>query len=177
MLFPKLDTLLYLCNRVIAHMPSHTLRLAFYRHIMGFEIGTQSYIFMDTWFDAEKHFSMGSNSVINQRCHLDNRGGISIGANVSISSETIILTADHDPQSPDFAGRIKPVIIKDRVFIGTRALILPGVCIEEGGVVAAGSVVTKDVPAYTIVAGVPAVEIGRRTEELHYTINYNRWFF
>lgn len=183
MKLPKLDALLYLCNRVVAKIPSHTIRLAFYRKVMRFEIGDSSFIFMDAWFDANHvpggggHFSMGSNSVINQRCRLDNRGGITIGSNVSISANTLILTADHDPQSPEFAGRLKPVTIMDRVFIGTRAMILPGVSIGEGAVVAAGSVVTKDVPAHTIVAGVPASPIGTRNQELHYTINYGRLFF
>lgn len=177
MKLPKLDTILYVCNRIVTKVPSHTLRLAFYRNVMGYQIGTQSYIFMDAWFDAEKQFSLGANSVINQRCRLDNRGGITIGSNVSISSDTIILTADHDPQSSNFAGRIKSVVIGDFVFIGTRALILPGVTLGKGCVVAAGSVVTKDVPAFTIVAGVPAVKIGQRTEDLHYAINYDRLFF
>lgn len=180
---PKLDILLYVCNRIVAKVPSHTLRLAFYRRVMRFEIGDSSFVFMDAWFDTnhargtESHFTMGSNSVINQRCRLDNRGGVTIGSNVSISADTIILTGDHDPQSPAFAGRAKPVIIKDRVFIGTRAMVLPGVSIEEGAVVAAGSVVTRDVPAYTIVAGVPAAPIGARNRQLDYTINYGRPFF
>lgn len=181
--FPKLDILLYVCNRIVAKIPSHTIRLAFYRKVMRFEIGDSSFVFMDAWFDTNhvpgtgSHFRMGSNSVINQRCRLDNRGGITIGSNVSISADSIILTGDHDPQSPEFAGRSKPVVIKDRVFVGTRAMILPGVSIEEGAVVAAGSVVTKDVPAHTIVAGVPAAPIGTRNQELHYTINYGRLFF
>lgn len=179
--FPKLDILLYVCNRFVAKIPSHTLRLAFYRKVMKFEIGDSSYVFMDAWFDTNHvprmetgYFRLGSNSVINQHCRLDNRGGITIGSNVSISADTIILTADHDPQSPEFAGRSKPVVIKDRVFIGTRAMILPGVGIGEGAVVAAGSVVTRDVPAYTIVAGVPAAHIGERRRDLNYRIHYDR---
>jgi maltose O-acetyltransferase len=182
MQIPKLDIVLYICNRIVAKIPSHTLRLAFYRKVMGFQIGESSFVFMDAWFDtnhisgAASHFRMGPNSVINQRCRLDNRGGIAIGSNVSISADTIILTADHDPQSPEFTGRSKPVVIKDRVFIGTRSMILPGVTIEEGAVVAAGSVVTKNVPAYTIVAGVPASCIGARNQMLGYTINYGRLF-
>lgn len=177
MKLPKLDLFLYVCNRIVARVPSHTLRLLFYRKIMGFDIAAASYIFMDAWFDAEINFTMGPHSVINQRCRLDNRGGIIIGTNVSISAEVTILTADHDPQSSSFDGRLRPVIIGDRVFIGTRALILPGVTLGEGCVVAAGSVVTKDVNAYSIVAGVPAKEIGSRNSELDYIISYGRPFF
>lgn len=171
------DGLLYLTNRPIAHIPSHTIRLAFYRTVMKYRIGRGSYIFMDAWFDGRGHFEMGCNSVINQKCHLDNRGGIQIGDNVSISSEVCILTADHDMRSPDNAGRERPVHIHDYVFIGTRATILPGVTLGEGAVVGAGSVVTKDVPPYTMVAGIPARKIGERPTGMRYSASYNRLFF
>lgn len=179
--FPKLDILLYLCNRIVAKIPSHTLRLAFYRKVMRFEIADSSFVFMDAWFDTNYvggketgRFRMGPNSVINQRCRLDNRGGITIGSNVSISSEVCILTADHDPNSTGFEGRTSPVFIEDYVFIGTRALILPGVTLGVGSVVGAGSVVTKDVPPYTVVAGVPARSIAERRKDLNYSIRYGR---
>ncbi|WP_228052460.1 acyltransferase [Nodosilinea sp. LEGE 07298] len=119
---------------------------------------------------------MGDNSVINQKCCIDNRGRIEIGKNVSISPEVCIITADHDLQNARFVGRIRPVFIDDYVFIGMRALILPGVKIGEGSVVAAGAVVTKDVLPYTIVAGVPAKLISMRKKDLNYTINYKRFF-
>ena len=179
--FPKLDILLYLCNRIVAKVPSHTLRLAFYRKVMRFEIGDSSFVFMDAWFDTNYVggretglFRMGPNSVINQRCRLDNRGGVTIGSNVSISSEVCILTADHDPDSPEFRGRTRPVVIEDLVFIGTRALILPGVRLGKGSVVGAGSVVTQEVPPYVIVAGVPARPIGERRKDLNYKVCYGR---
>ena len=171
------DGLLYLTNRVIARIPSHTLRLWFYRNVMQFKIESHSFIFMDAWFDCKCGFSMGKNSVINQRCRLDNRGGIQIGENASISSDVIILTADHDPASKTFAGRTRKVIIEDYVFVGTRALILPGVKVGKGAVIAAGSVVSKNVPEYAIVAGCPAKEISTRSRELDYQTNYNRLFF
>lgn len=177
MAFPKLDLLLYVCNRVIARIPSHWCRQLFYRHVMSFEIGDRSAIFMDAWFDTNRYFSMGAHSVINQKCRLDNRGGIEIGSNVSISAEVCILTADHDPHSLTFEGRNKPVVIEDFVFVGTRAVILPGVKLSQGCVVAAGSVVTRDVAPYQIVAGVPAKTIGCRPKELDYQIDYVRPLF
>lgn len=177
MRIPKLDILLYICNRIVARIPSHKLRLVFYRKVMGFEIGENSAIFMDAWFDTNHHFSIGDHSVINQKCRLDNRGGLTIGANVSISSEVCILTADHNPASDEFEGRNKPVSIEDYVFVGTRALILPGVKLGKGCLVAAGSVVTKDVAPFQIVAGVPAKPIGRRPENPSYQVNYVRPLF
>ncbi len=173
----RFNLLLYVCNRIIAKIPSHTIRLAFYRHIMDFKIGSGSAIFMDAWFDGRGQFKLGNNVVINQRCRLDNRGGITIGDNVSISPEVHLITADHDPQSQDFAGREAPIKIGNLVFIGSRATILPGVIIAEGAVVAAGSVVTKDVAQYLIVGGVPARTIGPRNRDIHYTLDYKRRFF
>jgi maltose O-acetyltransferase len=171
------DGILYLTNRVVSRIPSHVIRLFFYRSCLGLEIGTNSNIFMDVWFDSKKNLNMGKNSVINQKCRLDNRGRITIGENVSISSEVCILTADHDLQSCDFTGRICPVTIEDYVFIGTRAMILPGVTLSKGCAVAAGAVVTKSVPPFTIVAGVPAKPIGIRPTNLQYRLSYRRLFY
>ena len=170
------DGIMFVCNHLVAHFPSHTARLWFYRAVMGFEIGKRAFIFMGAQFDTRGHFKLGDHSTINQRCRLDNRGGLEIGSNVSISADVCILTADHDPQSPSFAGRERPVRIGDYVFVGTRALILPGVVIGRGGVVAAGAVVTKDVAECSIVAGCPATEIGIRRADLAYQIDYCRFF-
>ena len=170
------DGLLFLCNHVVAHLPSHSFRKWFYRNLMQFEIGRRSYIFMDARFDARRLFKLGDHSTINERCRLDNRGGLEIGNNVSISSEVCILSADHDPRSSDFAGRIRAVRIADYVFIGTRAMVLPGVEIGRGAVVAAGAIVTKNVAPLSIVAGCPAKEIGTRNPDLNYQIDYGRLF-
>jgi acetyltransferase-like isoleucine patch superfamily enzyme len=177
MSLPKLELLLYVCNRIIAKIPSHTIRLAFYRQVMKFDIAPSSHVFMDAWFDSPHNFSLGAHSVINQKCRLDTRGGIRIGSNVSISAECIILTADHDPQSPTCAAREKPVVIEDYAFLGTRAMILPGVTVGRGAVVAAGAVVTRDVPPMTICAGVPARKIGERKADLDYRVDYGRLLF
>lgn len=168
---------LYLTNHVVNHIPFHFVRLSFYRHCMKFEIAPGSNIFMDAWFDSKKNFQLGKNSVINQKCRLDNRGCITMGDSVSISAEVCILTAEHDPQSIDFSGGVRPVNIEDYVFIGTRAMILPGVTLGKGSFIAAGAVVTKDVPPFTIVAGVPAKPIGIRRSDLDYSASYPRLFF
>lgn len=172
----RFDGLLYLCNRIVAEVPSHALRLAFYRSVMGFEIGKRSFIFMGASFDCRGSFSLGDHSVINERCRLDNRGTLRIGRNVSVSSEVGILTADHDPHSETFAGRNRAVEIDDYVFIGTRALILPGCRIGRGAIVAAGAIVTKNVEPFAIVAGNPAKIIGGRPQNLNYQLDYGRLF-
>lgn len=172
----RFEGLLYFTNRLVAGIPFHFIRLFLYRYCLDFEIAPGSHIFMDAWFDTNRHFKMEKNSIINQKCRLNNRGDITIGDNVAISSEVCILTADHDPQSSDFAGRTRSVNIEDYVFIGTRAMILPGVTLGKGCVVA-GAVVTKNVDPFTIVAGVPAKLIGSRSSELHYSASYHRLFF
>lgn len=168
--------ILYLINRVIAHIPSHTLRKWFYRRCMRFKIGSGSFIFMDTRFETLNNFELGDNSTINAKCYLDNRGGIFIGDNVSISSEVIIITADHDLQSVNFQGRMRAVYLEEHVFIGTRAMILPGVRVGRGAAVAAGAVVSRDVPPYSIVAGIPARIISQRREDLDYDASYGPLF-
>ncbi|MDX2271392.1 MAG: acyltransferase [Cyanobacteriota bacterium] len=167
---------LYLSNYLISKIPFFLIRKVWYRHLLGIKIGRDSSIFMGAYFYTKGNFEMQNNSVINQNCRLDNRGGIFIGKNVSISAEVTILTADHDMRSPTFSGRVKGVRIEDYVFIGTRALILPGVTLEVGSAVGAGSVVVKSIPPYEIHAGVPARKIGMRPENLSYTLKHIRIF-
>ena len=172
----RFDGLMYFCNRIISHIPSHTFRQAFYRGVMQFEIGEKSYIFSGARFDTRGGFKVGQGSTINENCRLDNRGGLTIGSHVSISAEVCVLTADHDVHSATFAGRTRAVFIADYAFIGTRALLLPGVKVGRGAVVAAGAVVTKEVPPLTIVAGSPAKQIGTRESTLDYSVEYCRLF-
>jgi maltose O-acetyltransferase len=105
---------------------------------------------------------IGAYSRINRDCCLDARGPLVIGENVSISPEVVILTAGHRTDDPGFPVETRPVTIEDHVWIGTRATILPGVRLGRGCVVAAGAVVTRDVPPLAIVGGVPAAQIGTR---------------
>ena len=95
------------------------------------------------------------NSNVKIRC----KNNIKIGKNVAISHDVTIM--DSDAHNINYEGyqMTKPIIIEDNVWIGSRALIMKGVNIGAGSIVAAGSVVTKDVPANSIVAGVPAIVI------------------
>lgn len=167
---------LYLCNEWINGIPSHTIRQWFYRKVMGFKIGKNCAIFMHTTFGCAKGFTIGNDSIINSKCLIDQRGTIIIGKKVAISHEVNILTADHEFDSPNFEGRERPVVIEDYVWIGARAIILPGITLGEGSVVAAGSVVTKDVPPYSVVAGVPAKIVNTRPNTLDYVTEYQRLF-
>ena len=144
---------------------------------MRFRIGTRSSVFMDCTFDASEGLRIGNDSVIGARCRIDSRGGIDIGNNVAIASDVIILTADHDIDSETFMGRQMRVSVEDYAWIGTRAIILPGVVISRGAVVGAGSVVTKNVGPFEFVAGMPARLIReRRQQEFSYSTGYKRLF-
>ncbi|MGA7129190.1 MAG: acyltransferase [Chthoniobacterales bacterium] len=170
------DALLYVCNFIVANLPSARLRHLFYRKVMQIEIGRNAHILSGLWLDCRRHLKIGENTVINQRCHLDARGGITIGANVSLSPEVLIVAGYHDIHAPDCVGRVFPVEIGDLVFIGSRALIFAGVKIGRGAVIGAGAVVTKDVEEFSIVAGVPARPIGKRSDQLNYTTEGKRHF-
>lgn len=111
---------------------------------------------------------IGAGTVINRGVTLDGRFPLTIGANTSISFGAVILTLQHDLAAADFRAVGAPVEIGDRVFLGARAVVLPGVRIGEGAAVAAGAVVSRDVDPYSIVGGVPAKPIGSRPRNLTY---------
>jgi maltose O-acetyltransferase len=120
--------------------------------------------------------NLGARVVINFGCLLDGRRySINIGDDVSIGPEATILTLGHDPQSADFAIIGGDVRIETRAWIGYRAIIMPGVSIGEGAVVAAGAVVTRDVAQFAVVAGSPAKVIGERRQDLTYHLSYQPW--
>ena len=165
----------YLANHLIGHLPSFRIRHWYYRHILRYRIGCSCSIHMDTFFTG-KNISIGDHVVINRRCYLDGRIGIEINNNVSISPEVYIISLDHDPDSPRFATRGSKVIVEDYVWIGARAIIMPGVTLGEGAVVGAGAVVTRDINPYRIAVGTPAREIRDRNRALEYTCHYRTWF-
>lgn len=128
--------------------------------------------FYDPW-----NLKVADRSLINANCIIDARGGdVTIGEDVDIGTETHIWTLEHDPNHADHGTRGGPVTIEDHVWVATRVTILPGITIGRGAVVACGSVVTKDVAANSIVAGVPAKVIGTRDNPLTYKLNYNPRF-
>jgi acetyltransferase-like isoleucine patch superfamily enzyme len=158
-------------NSLMAHVPSFAARRAWYGTVLGIELGDHVGIFLGCrfWYYTPPQVRregcrIGSNTIINRGCTLDLRGGLEIGENVSISPEVMILTAGHRMDDPGFPVELKRVVISDYVWVGSRAMIMPGVTLGRGSVVAAGAVVTRDVRPLAIVAGVPAREVRERAE-------------
>lgn len=161
----------YLPNHFFNKIPSYFLRHAIYKYIYGVKIGKGSSIHLHCFINRF-NLTIGSNSAINRKCYIDTRGGIKIGNNVSISPEVHLITAQHNINSPEFLYETKSIVIEDYVFIGTRAIILPGVHLKKGCVVATGAVVTKSFPPYSVIAGVPAKVISQRNKQLTYSCNW-----
>lgn len=114
-------------------------------------------LFPPFYTDCGKNISVGQNVFINYSCHFQDQGGIKIGNNVLIGHNVTIATLNHN-QNPQKRANLlpSPVSIGNNVWIGANATILPGVKIGDGAIIAAGAVVTKDVPSNKIAAGVPA---------------------
>ncbi len=163
----------YFYNKWIGKFPSRMLRRLYLRLYLG-RIARTTGVQMGCQFLNGRKVRFGERNVINHDCFFDGRKyEIRTGNDVSIGPAASILTLGHDPQSSDFALRGGDVIIGDHVWIGYRATILPGLTIGEGAVVAACAVVTRDVAPYTIVGGNPAREIGTRSRDLSYRLEYD----
>ncbi|POF42168.1 acyltransferase [Pseudomonas laurylsulfativorans] len=118
--------------------------------------------------DSPSKLQLGDNISINRNCLINAGGGVEIGSRTLIGPNVTIYSQNHlykdmsiDIQQQGYER--KPVIIGTDVWIACNAILLPGVTIGNGCVIAAGSVVTHSTPPYTIVAGVPAKVIGHRS--------------
>ena len=155
---------------IVGYIPSHIIRGLIYQ-LSGISMGEGSTIHMGAKFYNPRNISIGEDTLVGEGVVLDGRDIIKIGSHVDIATDVMIYNSQHDIENPDFSAITKPVVIEDYVFIGPRAIILPGVTIGQGAVVAAGAVVTKDVSPKHVVGGVPAVKIGeRKLKDFHYRL-------
>jgi putative colanic acid biosynthesis acetyltransferase WcaF len=168
------DLHLYLLT-MTGYVPSHRFRNFVYR-CFGVQLDRTSSIHWRARFFAPNGLSVGENTTIGNDGFFDARDGITIGSCVNIAAEVRIYTREHDIDAPDFGEIGGPVVIEDYAYIGTRVTILPGIKIGYGAVVASGAVVTKDVPPYMLVGGVPAKIIRERSHDLQYKLGYAKRF-
>ncbi len=161
---------------LVGCVPSHSFRRFFYK-IAGIKIGKGSVVHTKVRFYDPRNIVVGEDAIIGEGSILDGRAKLIIGNHVDIASEVMIYNSQHNIESPNFEAEDEPVVIEDYVFIGPRAIILPGVKLCKGSIIAAGAVVTKDVPPYAVVGGVPAKIIGeRKNKNLHYKLGRARLF-
>lgn len=128
--------------------------------IIGSSIDKATRIFPPFYTNFGRFITLGKNVFINHACSFLDMGGITIEDDVLIGPKVNLITENHplDPADRQ-ALLLKPIIIKKNAWIGAAVTILPGVTIGENAVVAAGAVVSKDVPANTVVGGIPARHI------------------
>lgn len=163
--------LISLANNVGQCLPFEWLRRAYFR-FLGFKLAPRACIAMGFQFYRLGRVTIGEGSVVNRCCLFDNRHRIEVGKNVSIARNVSIFTAGHDPESPFFEMTTAPVRIDDYVVIFAGATVMPGVHIGTGAIVYGGAVVTRNVEPMTIVGGVPARVVGRRSTPPLYALNY-----
>lgn len=130
--------------------------------LTGKNIDDSFRMFPPFYTDFGKNITIGRDVFINSGCHFQDQGGITIGDGSLIGHNVVLATINHD-LSPlkNRENHYAPIVIEEHVWIGSNATILPGVTIGRWSVVAAGAVVRKDVPPFTVVGGVPAREIRR----------------
>ena len=140
-------------------------------NLLGFRIGAGSAMWglprLIGSGNIHEKLTVGHHSLFNVDCFFDLAAPITIGNQVSLGPQVMLITGTHNigaTASRSGALTPQPIIIEDGAWLGARCIILPGIAIGSGAVVAAGAVVTKDVMPNTLVAGVPAREIRRLNE-------------
>jgi acetyltransferase-like isoleucine patch superfamily enzyme len=163
---------------LLLRVPFHRFREWVFRALAFNHLGRGATVERAVRLTARGGVKVGAGTIVNRDTTLDGRGMLTIGISVNISPEAVILTADHEPQSPDFAYRVRPTTIGDRAWISYRAIVLPGAVVGEGAIVAAGAIVHGEVAPWTIVAGNPARVVGHRSSEAQFKIGapYRRLF-
>lgn len=132
-------------------------RREIFSELIGQELDENFRVFTPFYTDFGKNIHLGKNVFINADCKFQDQGGIYIGDDTLIGHNVVLATLNHE-ENPENRGNLiaAPIKIGNKVWIGSNATILPGVTVGDGAIIAAGAVVTKNVEAMTVVAGVPA---------------------
>lgn len=155
-------------------VPSHRIRRWIYKNIFKVKLSENVVIYYGAEIRNHAKLTIKKGAIIGDKSILDARNGIEIRENACLATGVQIWTEQHAHRDSWFrcmSDESYRVIVGKRAWVGPRTIILHSVEIGEGAVVAAGSVVTKNVPPFTIVGGVPAKEIGKRNNELYYEFN------
>ncbi len=161
----------YLSTSIIPQIPSQTLRNWGLRK-MGVNMSKNVKFYSGFSVRNPKGLVIEDGVSIGPKVLLDARKGLTIHKNAVIAYDAIIWSLNHDYNDEYFCGKGAPVEIGAYAWVCSRAIILPGISIGEGAIIASGAVVTKNVEPYTIVGGIPAKVIGKR-EKNNYKYGYN----
>ena len=136
---------------------------ALFSKLIGKPVDETFRLFPPFYTDCGKNITLGKNIFINMGCKFQDQGGIFIGDGTLIGHNVVLATVNHAMPAQERATmHLAPIHIGRQVWIGSNATILPGVTVGDGAIVAAGAVVAKNVPANTVVGGVPARVIKKR---------------
>lgn len=137
------------------HEPEEIRKL--FSELIGKPVDDSFGMFPPFYTDCGKSIFVGENVFINCCCHFQDQGGIYIRNHVLIGSHVVLATINHGQNPAERVDNFpKPIHIGNQVWIGAHATILPGVTIGDNAIVAAGAVITHDVPSNAVVGGVPA---------------------
>ena len=139
---------------------------ALFSRLIGQPVDESFALFPPFHTDCGKNIHVGKNVFINMGCKFQDQGGIFIGDGALIGHNVVLATLNHAMSPEDRSTMVPaPIHIGKKVWIGSNATVLPGVTIGDGAIVAAGAVVTRDVPENTMVGGVPARMMRTISEE------------
>lgn len=128
-----------------------------FARLFGKPVDPSFRVFPPFYTDFGKNITVGKNVFINACCHFQDQGGITLGDNCLVGHNVVFATLNHGFAPEERQSMLPaPIVVGCNVWIGSNSTILQGVTIGDNSIIAAGSVVTKDVPANAIVAGVPA---------------------
>lgn len=156
-------------NAIWNKLPSRHLRKWFYQ-MLGAKIGKDCFPSRRVEILLPMGLELGERVAVGWFAELDARAGIKIGNDTNVSSHVKLITGSHDVDDKEYTADFKPIEIGHHCWIGTGAIVLQGVKIGDGAVVAAGAVVTKDIPANEVWGGVPAKKIKDRECNLTYKL-------
>lgn len=164
---------------IIAYIPSHHIRNFLYKYEFKVQLKKNAIIYYGAEIRAPWNLVVGEGTIIGDCAKLDARSGIIIGKNVNFSTGVWIWTLQHGANAVDFGveGEGNPVFIGDRSWLSCRTVILPGINIGEGSVVAAGAVCTKDTDPFSINGGIPCKKIGERNSSINYVFDGTHMHF
>ncbi len=160
----------FFTNTILSPFPSRRVRY-YGLKLLGMKLSKNVRFYQGFHIRNPKQVQIEDGVSIGPKVLLDGRKGLKIGKSAVLGYECIIWTLNHDYNDINFCGKGAPVEIGAYSWICSRSIILPGIKIGEGAVVASGAIVTRDVPPYTVVGGIPARVLGNR-EKKDYKYGY-----